>query len=285
MKKAFLGLLVLGVLVGILGIVYGKLNYADQSHTHSKDEIYDVLADGFYDKDYSLLDYTGRDTNELGTSVRPVSFLFFDHEGNVIGREVTGLGILCDTYVVTRASLLNPLVAGIEDSSLVGSTRMFLLVNNPIRTIDDFETLKGFHIDFAKDVMILEREGNPDKKLVAPVPEGCGLPIGSASELSAGDALFQVGNFPRGTVSLNTAHVSFLVSDGSQFMFEGSPGPNDSGGPIFALRDGHFELVALNIGYFANSPSKGLARSFSDIVDAVKQATGLDLLTGEIEDN
>ncbi len=279
-KKFLVALLVVGVLVGVAGAVYGKWNYAEKNHVHSKTELYETLKDGFYDNDYTMLSYTKRDTGELATLSRPIAVLFLDGEGQPIGREVLGMGILCETYVISRATLLNPIVAGITDSSLVASTRIVLVANYPITSEDDLEELKGFHVNLEKDYMILERQADAGRKLRAPVPEGCGFPIGSVRELSAGNALFQTGTLPALQSNINGAQVTFVSPDGS-FIFQGAPGRNDSGAPLFALRDGHFELVGMNIGFFSSVPSKGFAMSVEDIIKEVRKTTGLDLLTGE----
>lgn len=282
MRRVLCVVLALGAFIGVFGTAYAYFNYADKDHTHSIAEIYQVLADGRYDKDYGLLEYTRRDVSELATSASPLAVIFLDSKDKILG-ENDSVGILCDKYVITRASLLDQKVAGIEDSSLVAKTRIFLLVNVPARGPDDFEELEGFYINLQNDYMVLERKGNPDGKFLLPFPEGCGFPVGNFNELSAGDALYQVGSFPVGRLDIDPALLSLTDSASSKFVFYGSPGPFDSGGPIFAIRDGHFELVGMNLGFFSVAPSKGLAISFATIVDEVKKVTGLNLLTGETE--
>ena len=271
------------LLASVGGILYGLFTYsnnghthdqyADASHTHAAELYFKLCADGEYDIDYSCLHITNRDVSELGTSTRPVVVTFFNDAGDVVGRS-GGLGVLCGRYVVTASFLLEPRSASIDSTVVVDRTEVTLLGRTPAQSPNDVEILQGTYLNLNKGYMMLERQGNASGEFVAPVQAGCGFPVGEARDVLPGIALLRLGNLPFGNIEINKATLSDYDSGG--FSFQGSLGPFDIGGPIFALRDGHFVLVGMQ-ALPLETYKKGIGVHFSEILEEIELATGIDL--------
>ena len=199
--------LLLGVVVALFAVFYYFVVFPDLSdkanknHVHTQTELLDSMRDGKYDKTYLPWELSRADTNGLSDHARAITVQFLDVNGDPLGAQVNGVGILCSSYVITRFTLLNAAFHGVEDPGLLESWSVLLLPNPAYDDDWKVEELKPDPVYFSSelDFVVFAR---PNSTLL-PVPQGCGS-VGNMSDLSLGDALLKAGNFPLPTSSFQS---------------------------------------------------------------------------------
>ncbi|MDP1629201.1 MAG: serine protease [bacterium] len=139
--------------------------------------------------------------------------------------------------------------------------------------------LKEVKIDISQDWALFELPEEAKGKCPAPR-------VGKSSELKPGHFLYLVGSpYKEGAIlrsgiveslSANLEDGSKAISPEDVFALSGGIYPGDSGGQVFALRDGQLELVGMMVVTKLYT-TIGYALKVEPLLEKVKAATGIDL--------
>lgn len=251
MKKIIFVLL---LAVMVIGISAGINRWLKPSAEERRAEVLQILqeggliealSDGQYDDTFLLMELKGKEPEDLMTFVRPIEISIMDKDNNLLA-QIVETGILIDRYILTSPALLA--TPEIQEAVAAGEISIDVKIRPDSKRDDGWKFESIGRIMVGANVVVLEREG----ALVFPTPVEFPFGLGRIRDLNLGgreDKLYGVGSFPLGggksAIHVYQGGVEFTNEDQGIIVISAFTIPSDFGGPVFALRDGEFELLGL----------------------------------------
>lgn len=243
------------------------------------------MVDGLYDNNPILINQRIMQINRI---IDSVYFLHTDTEfkledGEVITAELDGAGVLIfDRYILTVNHAVSQDNLQVEMITPVGVQS----IDVPSKKLSEHTYLKlnGTRIELEEVV-----KGKEDDIAIFKVPDGLGLnsfpyEIGNSDDLQVGNFIYVIGNPMNYGINVREGIVSSMMAPEAiaailpryenAFMISNGVNPGDSGTPVIAIRDGHYELVGLSQGIFTNAQNLSWAIKINPVIKKLDEGMG-----------
>lgn len=243
------------------------------------------MLDGLYDNNPILVN---QEVMQIKGIIDSVYFLHTDTEfkledGEVVTAELEGAGVLIfDKYILTVNHAVSQDSLQVEMVTPVGIQR----IDVPAQKVSEHTYLKlnGTRIELEEIT-----KGKDDDIAIFKVPDDLGLnsfpyQIGNSDDLQVGNFLYVIGNPLNYGINVREGIVSsmrapeaiaaILPRFENAFMISNGVNPGDSGTPVIAIRDGHYELVGLSQGIFTNAQNLSWAIKINPIIKTLDNRVG-----------
>jgi S1-C subfamily serine protease len=247
--------------------------------------VFPPMVDGMYDNNPILVNQR---VMEIQRVINSVYFLHTDTEfkledGEVITSELDGAGVVIyDRYILTVNHAVCQDSLEVEMITPVGIQS----IDVPAEKLSEHTYLK---LDDSRIELELVVKGKEDDIAIFKLPHDLRLNsfpygIGNSDELEVGNFIYVIGNPMNYGINVREGIVSAMMAPEAisailprfenAFMISNGVNPGDSGTPVIAIRDGHYELVGLSQGIFTNAQNLSWAIKINPIIHKLHEGVG-----------